>query len=187
MLALRLCVSAVNEPRMHNGRRSKPVFDVARDSLQLRFLFQLPERFFYPDHFTFADSVLYILDRGKKPKLLAVNVNDGTIMWRDDEGGQDAPTVAGDVAYYPGRGLIAVDKNTGREKWRVQLRSFYRPLYANGMLYAPDYESVVQIDAATGTIKRRFQARREVIGTPAIAGDLLLFGDLGGNLYAVRL
>jgi outer membrane protein assembly factor BamB len=168
------------------------VFEVPSDSFAPRVLFQIADRLRYPAGFTIDGSLLFIADEGTEGKMLAVNLHDGRTLWqRPIRAVYDAPTIARDTAYFPtfGAGLLAVNKRTGAEYWRVHtVRSFYRPLHHNGKLYVSDSrKDLLELDARTGAVLRRFRAKGEVQGVPVIAGELLMYGDNRGNLYAVRL
>ena len=82
--------------------------------------------------------------------------------------------------------LAAHDLTDGRLRWRTKLRTFYAPLRVGNKLYATDHDSVVLLDPKSGRILHRWVAKRKVVGTSVLAGDILLYGDLHGVVYAVR-
>jgi outer membrane protein assembly factor BamB len=105
----------------------------------------------------------------------SVSVDDGT-----------AYVAAGPAVY-------AVDIESGEVKWKYPDEassdvSFYAaPAIAeDGLIYLGSYDKIVRaVDAATGNEIREFEALDgRVIGSPVVAGDLLLVPTDGGSLYA---
>lgn len=118
--------------------------------------------------------------------------------------GQAGPTSwpnvsAGDSVAFVAKGpaVHAIDLNSGAERWRFPQtpdtkRSFYAaPAVAeDGVIYAGGYDgSVHALDADTGAPLPEWQPsplQGRVIGSPAIAGDLVLVPSDGGKLYALE-
>ena len=108
------------------------------------------------------------------------------------------PSVSvGDGTAYVAAGpaVYAVDIETGAMKWKYPAEassdvSFYAaPAIAeDGVIYLGSYDkSVHAVDAATGAEIRKFEAPDgRVIGSPVVAGDLLLVPTDGGSLYAYQ-
>jgi outer membrane protein assembly factor BamB len=81
---------------------------------------------------------------------------------------------------------VSLDPASGRELWSAGAGGFYSPTLYDGRLYANGWFSVFAADPATGEILQTFPSRQEVITTPTVAGDLLLFGTIDGALHAIR-
>lgn len=88
--------------------------------------------------------------------------------------------------------LYALDPEAGDAYWSVDLGGAAPGdmLYdaERGRVYAGTFGGgVVAVDVATASIAARFETEDWVWDNPALAGDQLFVGDLGGNLYAVTI
>lgn len=88
------------------------------------------------------------------------------------------PSVLGSVS--------AVNPSNGKILWR---HTFAGPViapvaFANGVVFAAGGNSIVALDAATGSILWSFKMKAWGFGGPAIAQGRLYVGDLFGNIYA---
>jgi outer membrane protein assembly factor BamB len=86
--------------------------------------------------------------------------------------------------------LYAVNAQTGKELWRKDLGGAIpgTPAYDEdrNRLYVGTFVSeVVAVDLTNGEIIDRFEADNWVWGGPALEENVLYFGDLKGNLYAL--
>jgi outer membrane protein assembly factor BamB len=88
--------------------------------------------------------------------------------------------------------LYALDADTGKLIWKKDLGGaapgdlFYDE--ARHWVYVGTFVSeVLAVDLGTRQIVDRFKTEDWVWGGPALEDDVLYFGDLGGNLYAVRI
>lgn len=88
--------------------------------------------------------------------------------------------------------LYALNPENGEELWNVNLGG----AAPGNMLADPERErvyvgtfgaGVVAVDVSSAGIVARFDTEDWVWGNPALDGDRLYFGDLGGNLYAVQI
>lgn len=86
--------------------------------------------------------------------------------------------------------LYALDPQTGAVLWTLNLGGAItsQPLYSDGSLYVGSFaRKMVRIDLGeTGTIGASYDTRDWVWGTPLLQDGVLYFGDVGGNLYAIR-
>jgi hypothetical protein len=55
------------------------------------------------------------------------------------------------------------------------------------ILYADGWFSVFAADPATGTIVRTIESAHEIVTSPVVDGDPLLFGTIRGALHALPL
>jgi outer membrane protein assembly factor BamB len=123
--------------------------------------------------------------------LRAFDVSTGALRWeRRFAKVLSPPLVAGDAIYVhatkPWR-LHRLNARDGSTVWSSTVRSFHAPLLAGNALYTNDDDAAVQLDPATGNELRRWTSSKEISAPPAVSGDALLFGNLKGVLYAVRV
>jgi outer membrane protein assembly factor BamB len=88
--------------------------------------------------------------------------------------------------------LYALDAETGHQLWEKDLGGAApgKLVYDEGRnrVYVGTFASeLLAIDLATHDIVARYETEDWVWGSPAFADDVLYFGDLGGQLYAVRV
>jgi len=107
----------------------------------------------------------------------------------DSDLGRDVDTVY--VASLD-RNLYALDAATGDELWKLDLGGAVpgNIVYdeARNRVYAGTFVSeLVAVDLEAQDIVARFETEDWLWGAPAFEDDVLYFGDLSGNLYAVRV
>lgn len=83
-------------------------------------------------------------------------------------------------------GVSAVSPNDGTIRWRY---TFAGPViapvsYANGVVFAVGGQSVVALDAATGSVLWSYTMKAAGFGGIAISGGRIFVGDLSGTIYA---
>jgi outer membrane protein assembly factor BamB len=88
--------------------------------------------------------------------------------------------------------LYAINAETGKELWRKNMGGAMpgTPAYdpERNRLYVGTFLSeVVAVDLTSREIVTRFKTDNWVWSGPALDGDMLYFGDLKGNLYAVQI
>lgn len=88
--------------------------------------------------------------------------------------------------------LYAINPETGKELWRKDLGGAIpgTPAYdpVRNRLYVGTFLSeMVAVDLSSHQIIARFKTDNWVWGGPALENDILYFGDLNGNLYAVSI
>jgi outer membrane protein assembly factor BamB len=127
--------------------------------------------------------------------LLALNVADGSILWRfagtPDTLASYAPAVAGDTVFFgPGNGLLyAIHTTDGRLKWQLDQShewQYVRQMYVSGqVLVAGTYtELLYGIDINTGKIAWKFKAGN-FINSHHVAGDTAYLWSPTGWVYAI--
>ena len=110
-----------------------------------------------------------------------LDASDGSVRWRADHGGnatEGAAAVAEGTVYVQsdtGGGLHALDLDTGEQLWSAPDFSEGTPVVADGVVYGRNYDELVALDAADGSVRWRYESRLPV-STPAV-------GD--GRLYVV--
>lgn len=162
-------------------------------------------------HFT-ADENKY----GTTP-LFKINAVTGEIVWRFDvnvytrsgvSGGVQATAIVGqnsisDLVIVPfarvpdaDHGyLMAVDKNTGTERWRFATDgySWSSPVAvydASGNAYVVTCDSVGKVyllDGRTGTQLSRFDAERNIEASPVVYGNTIIVGTRGMDVFGIKI
>lgn len=162
-------------------------------------------------HFT-ADENSY----GTTP-LFKINAVTGEIVWRFDmnvytrsgvSGGVQATAILGqnsisDLVIVPfarvpdvDHGyLIAVDKNTGAERWRFASDgySWSSPVAvydASGNAYIVTCDSVGNVyllDGRTGTQLSKFDAERNIEASPVVYGNTIIVGTRGMDVFGITI
>ena len=155
-------------------------------------------------------------DYGTTP-LFKINAVTGEIVWRFDvnvytrsgvSGGVQATAVVGknsisDLVIVPfarvpdvDHGyLMAIDKNTGTERWRFAMDgySWSSPVAvydANGNAYIVSCDSTGRIyllDGKTGTKLSVFDAERNIEASPVVYGNTIIVGTRGMDVYGVHI
>ena len=136
--------------------------------------------------------------------LVAVDRQDGTEAWlfetdhgvwteplyipADEEAGTSATLYFASLDHH----LYALDPESGELLWKVDLGGAVpgNLVYdaERGRIYAGTFVSeLVAVDVNTQRVSARFQADDWLWGAPVLDGDVLYFGDLAGNLYAVQV
>jgi len=87
--------------------------------------------------------------------------------------------------------VYALDALTGRKKWDYPTSKSWvntTPAVRDGIVYAgtSDSSRFMALDAKTGRLRWVFDAKAYIFSSPALAGDLAIFGDFNGRLYAVN-
>ena len=135
--------------------------------------------------------------------LSALSEDDGKRLWRFPATGKSTdwygvPLLRDGIVYVGTvRGLVyAIDASTGRRIWATALdgEALARPTLdpARGAVWvaltgaAPGAPSLVSLDSRTG--KKRFELKLgDIAASPAIVGDRLYVGSLGGYYHAFAL
>jgi eukaryotic-like serine/threonine-protein kinase len=121
--------------------------------------------------------------------LVALDAATGAVRWRyrtadtrPRTGLSSKPLVAGPLvvaADFPGNGVVAVDRRTGREAWRFQGPAGYAgvpetPVAAGGSLYVGSGDTfVTALDPATGRVRWRTRLPASVSAWAACGGALV--------------
>lgn len=87
--------------------------------------------------------------------------------------------------------VYALDALTGRKKWDYPTSKSWvntTPAVRDGIVYAgtSDSSRFMALDAKTGRLRWVFDAKAYIFSSPALAGDLAIFGNFNGRLYAVN-
>ncbi len=130
-----------------------------------------------------ADGRLYALD------------TTGNELWEPFETGRDlwaSPAFYGDRLYQPSMDhhLYALDARTGRLLWSEDLGGALvgTPVVSEeGVVYIGSFASeLVALDAENGSVLWREPTTDWVWSGPALDGDWLYYGDVGGMLYGIN-
>jgi len=102
--------------------------------------------------------------------------------------GHPQPVITDDTFVLVAGNLIAVDVNTGAEKWRFKLKgsdaslkqTYAQPLLVDGVLYAVSRDSMYAIDMASGAEKWKVKIGKAPIPQLELVGDKIV-GRMGGT------
>ena len=82
--------------------------------------------------------------------------------------------------------LVKLERGTGREMWSAGAGGWAAPVLVDGRLYANGVDELLVADPQTGKIGRRWNVPEEVVTSPVVAGELVVFGTIKGQLVAVE-
>ena len=123
--------------------------------------------------------------------LIAVNVDNGAVVWRSDVATTVRPAVADDHVYVVGGdALQALDVASGRAAWRVPLTAAVSaPVVARSgwVIAALETGEVLALRGADGTEVWRQQLAAPVVAPPAIDGDRLYLPGADGTVRALSV
>lgn len=141
-----------------------------------------------------ANGVVYV--GARDGFLYAIDTNDGSLKWRFDHKiswVNSSPAVANGIVYAAssdGRFVQAVDAATGAERWRsttAQSIVWSSPAITEKYVYYGDGVGRLHVaDIATGRDLALFRTGANVFSSPAVDGDLVVFGSDDGSVYALR-
>ena len=133
--------------------------------------------------------------------IMCLNSADGALIWREDKayevGAYSSPLLLGDLLLVPGSTLAAVDKMTGKERWRVKgpavspaspalqvVDGITQIIQAVG---AADHAELWGISAKDGTVFWKYPVRGDfgLCTSPVVDGSrvYLSFGDTGKECF----
>ncbi|WP_162271435.1 PQQ-binding-like beta-propeller repeat protein [Luteitalea pratensis] len=123
--------------------------------------------------------------------LIAVDVDNGAVVWRSDVVTTVRPAVADDHVYVVGGdALHALDVSSGRAAWRVALTAAVSaPVVARSgwVIAALESGEVIALRGADGTEVWRQQLAAPVVAPPAIDGDRLYLPGADGTVRALSV
>ena len=105
----------------------------------------------------FHDDVLYVVSR--EGDIVALDAEQGQLIWRDDFGGRASmPVIANGVVYTkPSTGgpMLARDARTGKRRWRNSgdssgFHAFDGPIVTEDTVYARSWSYLHAVDRTTG-------------------------------------
>ncbi|WP_135854593.1 outer membrane protein assembly factor BamB family protein [Halorussus salinus] len=105
---------------------------------------------------------------------------DGSVRWRADHGGnatEGAAAVAEGTVYVQsstGGRLHALALDTGEELWSAPDFTEGTPVVADGVVYGRNYDELVALDAADGSVRWRYESRLP-LSTPAVGDGAVYF------------
>ena len=138
-----------------------------------------------------SGSLLLLEDRDNR--LSAFDIDTGRLRWTQAfHRLLSAPSIHDGRAFINTFGpnryeLQSLDAASGRPLWNVLDASFSAPSASHGRVYAAGRQSVLVLDEETGKVLAELASSSEVISTPILFGDLLLFGTIDGTLHAGRI
>lgn len=159
-----------------------------------------------------ANGIIYAASMDGK--LHAVDIQSGQEKWSFQTGGYiyyNTPTAAHGLVYIAsergglyalnaqasnGGKLVALDAQSGQEKWSFPLGSggnYASPAVANGLIYMGagagpgNIRRLVALDAISGHLKWiwSYQGGNEIMSTPTVANGIVYIGAGDGRLHAL--
>jgi outer membrane protein assembly factor BamB len=140
---------------------------------------------------TVACGIVYVgLNDGK---VLALNANNGIVLWSYQTGGAvySTPAVADNVVYFGSwdNSVYALNALTGAVLWSHKTGSYVQssPAVDNGVVYIASYDANVSaLDATTGNLLWSFRTGSGAVGSsPAVVSGIVYVGDNGGKVWAL--
>lgn len=129
--------------------------------------------------------------------VYALEAATGKECWRFQTGGpvQGSPAVMEGTVFVGSRSaaVFALDAATGTLKWRSPHPNgswvLGSPAIARGLVLvgSSDEQFLQALDAATGQERWRVTTRYRMLGSPVVAGDVVLCGSEGAYLFALDL
>lgn len=140
-----------------------------------------------------ASDGKYAFLGGMDHTLYAVDVADGSLVWKTDLGGAIMyPAAVGDGVLYQttiSNQLIAIDAETGKVIWQVTTDNaiWMTPVLREGVLYMGDVlGNAYAFDAASGTQSWTTPLGDEALyGTPALLENGVMYSSETGNIILV--
>jgi eukaryotic-like serine/threonine-protein kinase len=125
--------------------------------------------------------------------LYALNVTDGSRLWRAKTGGAvlSTPAVANNIVYISSNDgyVYAFNTTNGSQVWRYGNRGLIlsSPVVANGIVYLGASDgNLYTLDATKGTVLGRFAVKSPLATTPAVVNGTVYIGATNGYFYAIN-
>jgi len=133
--------------------------------------------------FTATDRVVYSIDPRTGPA-------NGQVRWRHGLTRRpgEGPAVVGDLVFQedPGRGLLAIDRQSGRLRWLLP-RGRRLLSRAAGAVYVLGRDGLLfVVDETTGAIRDRIPSSGATFAPTDPAADAVFLADTGGRLLCMR-
>ena len=146
---------------------------------------------------TIGDSIAYVAttpDPGRKGRLFALNLEDGTVQWAVDTPSPrrgTRPVVGRDTVYLGCTGrdhgsLVARSRTDGSERWSFTDRNsgVYEPALADGVVYAGSNDDNLYAFSRSGT--RQWTVETNSTVGSVVAGDEVIYASNNERLFAVE-
>jgi outer membrane protein assembly factor BamB len=130
--------------------------------------------------------------QGANGALYSIDPEDGSVNWQVSESGVvTTPAVTESTVIFGtvNGSLIAVEKESGDEVWRLSTRTseVSSPAYKDGMLYyGVASDKLYAVDAETGKQEWTFEGSGDMTVSPSVSGEKVYAGSRSGFIYAVN-
>lgn len=141
---------------------------------------------------TVVSSLVYY---GSKQTVVAAEFPEATTVWSTDVGAEvvGALTAVSDLVLVPAGALVALDRETGAQRWRFEANGSFEGAAATrgDLAFAADSDGVVHaINLATGQAHWSFATTSDLTGaTPSLAavqgGDMLFVAGREGTVWGI--
>ena len=124
---------------------------------------------------------------GWEGAVIAFDANTGRVLWKTEtkEGNAGSPAVAGG-AVVAGRNVLDIRSGRLLRDFRFESPiSSESPALLQGSLYSGVKDTMVSIDVESGVTRWKFRTEGSIWSGPAIAEDIVYFGNDFRYLYAV--
>jgi outer membrane protein assembly factor BamB len=128
----------------------------------------------------------------KAGSLVALRLADGSERWRTHVGdyvARTTPALSGNTLFVAaGYALLAIDAETGRERWSVPLRfaGSCSPVVDGDLVYVATQEGHVSAFATqTGNEVWHYRNDNLLFGSPAVAEEVIVIADEAGKVTAI--
>ena len=129
---------------------------------------------------------------GYDDKLYCVSAAKGEVLWRVDQGGYSAVTIAGDRIYYPTTNgeVWALKKSNGDKIWSYQIKDGIATqvkLYKGILVFGESQGSLRFLDAGTGKNLGSMEPGRGILSSPQVdeANNRVYFISGEANIWAI--
>ena len=180
---------------------SEPIEPLGEDRLSLHWKFETADRRTEVEPQEFAQGVVYadyFYIGSQSGWFYALRATNGEVRWKKKIGAVlTAPLAQGGMLYIGTADgtLLALDGQTGKEKWRYQSRGpIEQPPVAtiDLVVFANEADQIVAVDSITGKFKWQYKGETPEEytlrghGGVTIDGDLIYTGFSNGTMVALR-
>ena len=127
--------------------------------------------------------------------IYSISLADGSVNWKyQADVHYMSPAIDGETLIAsagpdkPNRAVVALDVQTGDEKWRVTAAtgSDAAPAIANGTTVIGVSDGLLAIDIASGSPQWFAPGAANIRNAPLLVGDAVIAADLDGYVYAIQ-
>jgi outer membrane protein assembly factor BamB len=133
-------------------------------------------------YFTRGESYIdWTIAQSADAAIYALDLNTRTMKWGfETKGIFDTPAIAKGILFAASNKdyLYAIDKITGKEKWRFRANA-HGPIAKDGVVYFSDYSNLYAVDALNGDLKWKQKVTGRIATPLAISKSMIFYGSDG--------